>query len=160
MPRAVNPAVARSHRVESGRVKVHLVHRDPRDTILSMLDEAARVPSKNKVRSVDDAIARVRPRLERLRCWCAYPSLPLFYENVAIDRIASPKSIAQDLGMTVDPGEVWKLLEHRHTRKNAARPKRHRADLSKAEAERIADSFPGYLAYLDRGDRSWLGASR
>ncbi len=142
----------------SGQVKIQTVFRDPRDTVLSLLDEARRKPAKDKARTVEEAIVRMRPRLDELRRWCVFPTLRLFYEQYAFDRSAGPRLIADDFGMLVDPHEVWRRTATRNTRKNVARPHRHRCDMSRADAQLVEAAFPEFLALIERGDPAWFGA--
>jgi hypothetical protein len=140
----------------SGDLKIHVVYRDPRDTVVSMLDDAVRARASNERRhsdlfTVEDAIAKLAKRLRALRCWGWLPSLKLVYDDFAFDRVSGPQLIADDLGMTVDPDEVWRIVNSRWTRRNTARPERYRTDLWPDEVARVERAFPLFLE-LVRGN--------
>jgi hypothetical protein len=140
----------------SGDVRIHVVYRDARDTVLSMLDEAALKPDKDKARTVDEAIERLRLQLRKLRHWGSFPSLKLLYDDFAFDARRGPELIASDLGVAVDPNKVWKLVDERHTRKRVAQPARHRTEMSPEDADRVAAAFPDYQRLVGEGDLGWF----
>ena len=141
--------------LRAGELKVHVVFRDPRDTVLSLLDEAAAKPEKNKARTVDEAIERLRLQLRKLRRWGSFPSLKLRYEDFAFDPERGPRLIADDLGVDVDPAEVWRLVNASFTRKNIARPRRH-LTMPAEDREKIEAAFPDYLRLVEDNDDSWF----
>lgn len=145
--------------MDAGEVKIHVVFRDLRGVVLSMLDEARAEPTHSKARTVDEVIARLRPRLEKLRSWGSLPSVKLLYDDFAFDREHGPALIARDLGMTVDGEAVWDLVSGRFTRKNVARPERHTTEMAPADAARIEAAFPDYLEMVEQRDFRWFDAA-
>jgi hypothetical protein len=146
--------------LDAGEVKIHVVFRDPRDTVLSMFDDARSHPSKDKARTVDDAIERLRPRFRKLQRWGSFPSLKLLYDDFVFDRARGPQLIADDLGVTVDPDEVWRIVNHRWTRKNVALPHRYKTEMSPADAARIEAAFPEYLELVENHDLGWFDGEK
>ncbi len=159
-----NPRRLSSTRVvdalDAGELKIHVVFRDPRDTVLSLFDEARDKPEKNKARTVDDAIDRLRPRIRSLWHWGSYPSLKLLYDDFAFDPVTGPQLIADDLGVTIDPHEVWRIVSSRRTRKNVAQPRRYTTEMSATDAARIAAAFPGYTQMVEQRDFGWFSYER
>jgi len=135
--------------LELGDVKIHLVYRDPRDTVLSMLDERAK---RGKSCALDEVIDRLRANVRKLRRWGAFPALRLCYDDFAFDRALGPQLLADDLGLSVDPDEVWRLVEQRHTRRNVARPHRHRTEMAPEVAAPIEAAVPDFLSLVEQGD--------
>lgn len=137
--------------VDAGELGIHVVFRDPRGIVLSMLDAgrmARRAPTArafSELRVLDDAIASLGRQLENLREWGSFPSLKLCYEDFADDPTAGPTMIAEDLGLPADAVEVWKCVNHRFTRKNVARPERYKTELSIDEIARVERAFPLFL---------------
>lgn len=136
--------------IEANELRVHVVYRDPRDTVLSMLDAGFRARRSggrgpSAIRALDDAIERIGERLEGLRQWGSFRSLKLCYEDFAFDGPAGPTVIAEDLGLEVDPPEVWEIVNQAFTQKNVARPERYKTELSLDEIVRIERAFPLYL---------------
>jgi hypothetical protein len=138
-------------------LKIHVVYRDPRDTILSMIDDGVRARTLDRgtshldVRTVDDAITMLGPRLAHLRRWGGFPSLHLRYEDFAFEAVVGPRLIARDVGMDADPDYVWGVVQSKYTRRNVARVHRHVTDLWPEESARIERAFPMFLA-LVRGN--------
>jgi hypothetical protein len=152
--------------LDAGELKIHVVFRDPRDTIVSMIDHAHRErwlgkPGLGELQGFEAAIGRLGRQLPALRGWGSFPSLKLQYEQFAFDRVAGPKLIADDLGVTADPDEVWEMVRDRFTQKNVARPERFRAELWPDELARVERAFPLFLE-LVRGNPcvGWFEAAR
>lgn len=148
-PSAMSPALL-VEALEAGDLKIHVVYRDPRDAIVSMIDQGVKVRQggpliQRSIRGVDEAIVRLGRPLVYLRQWGSFPSLKLQYEKFAFDADAGPRLIADDLGMTADPAEVWERVNRRFTQKNVARPQRHATELWPHEAARIERAFPLFL---------------
>ncbi len=147
-PAALSPA-AIFDAIDAGELKIHVVFRDPRDTILSMMDHSQLAPEPEVLRGqtldLDAAISRLGNRLQWLRQWGGFPSLKLQYERIAFDPIAGPNLITEDFGVTADPADVWEIVDRSFTQKNVARPDRHRTDLSPEHVARIERAFPLYL---------------
>jgi hypothetical protein len=127
-----------------------VVFRDPSGLVLSMLDDGVRARALHEerhsdIRTVDDAIAQLGPRLRAVQRWGWFPSLKLLYDDFAFDRVRGPRLIADDLGVMVDPDEVWRMLNERPTRKNVGRPHRYNTDLWPDEVARIERAFPMFL---------------
>ncbi len=136
--------------IDAGEVRIQVVFRDPRDMVVSMIDDGVRARALHErrhsdIRTVDDAIPLLGRRLRALRQWGWFPSLRLPYEVFAFDRARGPQLIAEYLAMTADPGAVWGRLEGRHTRRNVGRPHRYRTELWPGEITRIERAFPLYL---------------
>ena len=142
--------------VGSGDLKIHVVFRDPRDTVLSLLDAGVRARARkqayfSEIRTFDGTIAMLGARLQALRQWGSFPSLKLEYDDFAFDRVRGPQLIADDLGVHADPDEVWKIVDGRFTQRNVARPQRYKTELWPAEVARVEKAFPLYLE-LVRGN--------
>jgi hypothetical protein len=142
--------------LDAGEVRIHVVFRDPRDTVLSMLDEARAKPLKDKPRTVEEAISRLRAKLGKLRRWGAFSSLKLLYGDFAFDPAFGPELIGRDLGVAADPQAVWSIVNRSKTRKRVARPERYRAEMSEEDAARVAAAFPEYLRLVEDGDLGWF----
>ena len=147
--------------IESRDVQIHVVYRDPRDAVLSMLDHGARSrennrPNLRQIVDVDDAIEALGPDVASLRRWGVFESLKLQYGRFAFDRVEGPRAMADALGVEVDPDEVWERLDGRPTKKNVARPNRHTTEMSPADAARIAAAFPDYLGLVEHDDHGWF----
>jgi hypothetical protein len=159
-PAALSPTAVLGA-LDSDTVKIHVVYRDPRDTIVSMIDRSRRTRRAVFLEpgGVETAIAGLGSQLEALRQWGGFPSLKLQYERFAFERVTGPQLIADDLGVTADPGEVWEIVSRRFTYKNVARPERYRTDLWPDEVARIERAFPLYLE-LVRGNppAAWFQA--
>jgi hypothetical protein len=149
----------------SGDLKIHVSFRDPRDTVLSMLDDGVRARDRgekrhSEIRTIDDAIAILSERLTALRQWGSFPSLRLSYDEYAFDRARGPQLIAEDLGVVTDPVEVWRVVDSRPTRKNVARPQRYKTELWPDETTRIERAFPLYLDLVQgKPCVGWFAAS-
>lgn len=142
--------------VASGDLRIHVVYRDPRDTVLSMLDHGVRSRARGlsafaQLRSLDTAVERLGTRLAALRQWGSFPSVKLPYERFAFDPTWGPRQIAADLGIETDPELVWEGLRSARTKRNIAQPQRHRTDLWPDERARIEEAFPLYLELVRTG---------
>lgn len=147
--------------VESGRVRIHVVYRDPRDAVLAILDHGARSRAENRqplsqVVDVDDAIPILRKDVTKLRRWGMFPSLKLLYDDFAFDPEKWVARIAEDLGVSVDVDEAWKIVNDRETKKGVASPHRHREEMTPGDAARIAAALPDYLELTERNDPEWF----
>lgn len=135
--------------VDAGDLLLHLVYRDPRDTIASMFEHRVRVDREpttvTTVRTIGDGIAKLSNQIGHLRRWGAYPALHLCYEEFAFDPIVGPRAIADHLGLPADPARVWEMVDARFTQKNVARSRRYITDLWPAENARIERAFPCFL---------------
>ena len=151
------------HAIDAGELKIQVVYRDPRDMILSMLDHGARaraVPHDGAFRDVDTldvAIERLGIQLYRLRRWGSYPSLKLQYEKFAFDPVGGPRMIADDLGLTADPAEVWEIATAHFTQRHVGRAGRYKDDLWPEEIERVERAFPLFLELVNGNDLGWFG---
>ena len=136
--------------MDAGDLKIQVVYRDPRDTIVSMLDQGVLerrigAGSFRSVHVLEDGINVLGRHVENLRQWGSFPSLKLRYEDFAFDPTAGPSMIAEALGLPVDPAEVWEVVDRRFTQRNVARPERYKTELSIDEIARIERAFPLYL---------------
>ena len=149
--------------ITAGALKLHVVYRDPRDMIVSMLDHGVKSRRTggvafSEIETLEDAIARVGQQLYRLGAWGAHPSLKLQYERFAFHPTYGPQAIADDLGLPADPGEVWEIVNGRFTQRNEAVPERYKTALWPEETERIERAFPLYLELVRGNDLGWFGA--
>lgn len=143
--------------LESGEVQIHVVYRDPRDAVLSMLDHGARSrengrPNLQHVRDVDDAISELRSDVASLQLWGAFAPLKLRYDDFAFDVEGGPRLMAEAMGVEVDPSDVWDLVNRRPTKKSVARPNRHATDMSAADVAKVEAAYPDYLAFVQHED--------
>lgn len=161
-PELLSPGLVRSM-LETGSLKIHVVIRDPRDIVVSMIDHSVRSRRNgsgafSEIRSVDDAIARLAVQLDRMRRWGALSSLKLRYEEFAFDPVAGPSAISGDLGMPADPGAVWARAQASFTQRNVAQPERYRRELWPSEVERVERAFPLLLELVSVNDLGWFGS--
>lgn len=142
---------------DQGELKIHVVYRDPRDTLLSMLDHdrahSRKTGKPRELESLEAAITVLGSRISGLRQWGGLPSLKLCYDEFAFSPVLGPSLIAEDLGLPADPAAVWEMVGDRFTQLNVARPERYKTELSLAEIARIERAFPLYLDVV-RGDPS------
>jgi hypothetical protein len=148
--------------IASGHLKVHVVFRDPRDMIVSMLDHGVKArmgsgPAFREIKTLDDAITRVGNQLPRLQAWGSFPSLRLQYEHFAFDPTFGPTVIADDFGVPVDASAVWAAVRARFTQMNEGLPERYKTDLWPEEIARIERAFPLYLELVKGNDLGWFG---
>jgi hypothetical protein len=148
--------------VASGDLRIHVVVRDPRDQVLSMLDagRAARAEgsaSFSQIETIDDALFQVHRQLAWVRAWGSRASLRLVYDRFAFDRTIGPQMIAADLGLVPHVEAVWRTLDDRFTQKNVARPERYRTEMEPAVAARIVAEFPDLIGrVIEERDLSWF----
>ena len=160
-PPDLSPALV-DRLIAAGELRIHVVVRDPRDQVLSMLDagRAARAEgsaSFSRIETIDDALFQVHRQLARTRAWGSRASLRLVYDHFAFDRPSGPCLLAADLGVAPDVDGVWAIVDGRFTQRNVARPGRYRSELEPAEAARIAAEFPDLIArVIEAGDLSWF----
>ena len=145
----------------AGDVRVHVTYRDPRDIVLSMLDEGARGRASGRGRSlgvgsVEEAVPILAGRLTNLRSWGSVPCLKLQYERFAFHPRRGPELIGQDLGVVVDPVAVWQLVNRRFTRKNVARRRRHEHEMSDDQRAHVETELADYLALVEGADPGWF----
>lgn len=149
--------------IAGGELRIHVVFRDPRDTVVSMVDHGIRARQNNTrgfstIRGIEDAIAGLSAHMEYFRRWGSYPSLKLAYEEFAFDPSVGPSRIADDLGVAVDPARVWEMVERRFTQRSVARPERYRTELWPDEITRIEQAFPLFLDLVrGRTHVGWFG---
>jgi sulfotransferase family protein len=151
-------------KVASGDLKIHVVYRDPREMLISMLDHGVRARTGADVAfrdtwTLDDAIRRLGVQTYWFTHWASLPSLKLRYQDFAFDPTYGPKAIADDLGVSDDPARVWEIVNTRFTQKNEARPERYKTDLWPDELERIEAAFPLFLELVQGNDRGWFASS-
>lgn len=160
-PPDLSPALV-DRLIAAGELRIHVVVRDPRDQVLSMLDagRAARAEgsaSFSRIETIDDALFHVHRQLARTRAWGSRASLRLVYDHFAFDRPSGPCLLAADLGVAPDVDGVWAIVDGRFTQRNVARPGRYRSELEPADAARIAAEFPDLIArVIEAGDLSWF----
>jgi len=147
--------------IAAGDVRVHVVYRDPREMLISMLDHGVRARAGADVAfrdtwTLDDAIRRLGVQVYWFTHWASLPCLKLRYQDFAFDPAFGPTSIAEDVGVDVDPARVWDAVNQRFTQKNEARPDRYKTDLWPEELERIERAFPLFLELVQGNDRGWF----
>src|SRR5262245_48678845 len=148
--------------IDAGEVRIHVVYRDPRDLILSMLEHADRTrtsrsaPAFRQVHTLDHAIERLGVQLHRFRAWGRYPSLKLQYERFAFDPVVGPALIADDLRLPADPERVWQMVGDEFTQLNVGVAGRHATDLAPDDCRRIERAFPLYLELVQGNDLGWF----
>ncbi len=78
--------------LESGQLSIHVVYRDPRDTVLSILDHGARSRARgqgplSQIEDLEGAIELLAKDVGKLRRWGAFPALALLAtSNRALSR--------------------------------------------------------------------------
>ena len=147
--------------IASGELRVHVVYRDPREMLISMLDHGFRARSGGDVAfidtwTLDDAIRRLGVQVYWFTHWAELPCLKLRYQDFAFDPTFGPSAIADDMGVDVDPARVWDAVNQRFTQKNEARPERYKTDLWPDELERIERAFPLFLELVRGNDLGWF----
>lgn len=134
--------------IEAGRLKVQVVHRDPRDICLSMLDAGRDARARGRqafseIVSPADAMTAASNQLEKLRMWRELPGvLELEYEELgfspeaAIDRIAAALHVATDRRAAHDHA-----FRRAFTQKNLAVRRRHLVERDRALVSAFAERF-------------------
>jgi len=148
-------------KIASGDVKVHVVYRDPREMLISMLDHGVRARAGTDVAfrdtwTLDDAIRRLGVQIYWFTHWASLPALRLRYQDFAFDPTFGPRAIADDIGVDVDPARIWEIMNTRFTQKNEAVPDRYKTDLWPDELERIEKAFPLFLELVQGNDLGWF----
>jgi hypothetical protein len=148
--------------IASGDVRIHVVYRDPREIVISMLDHGVRSRGGDNDTSfrdtwtLDHAIRRLGVQVYWFTHWASLPCLELRYQDFAFDPTFGPVSIADDLELDVDPARVWETVNGQFTQKNEARPDRYKTDLWPEELERIERAFPLFLELVRGNDLGWF----
>ena len=147
--------------IDAGDLRVHVVYRDPREMLISMLDHGVRARAGHDFAfrdtwTLEDAIRRLGVQIYWFTHWASLPGLKLRYQDFAFDPTFGPSAIAEDLGVEVDPARVWEIVNQRFTQKNEAQPDRYQTDLWPEELERIERSFPLFLELVRGNDLGWF----
>ena len=152
------PAIELLEHIDAGDAKIQVSYREPRGHVLAMLDwYRERTEGRERVDTLEAAVKLLQRRLGNLRRWGSFPSLKLQYDEFAFDRVRGPKIIAEHLGVTVDPEEVWAIVNHASTKRNVARPHRYRTEMSARDLADVEAAFSEYLRLTDDHDLSWFG---
>ena len=131
-----------------GLVRAHVVHRDPRDICLALVD-AALISRGRGVReftefaTLEDAIAGVRRYLAEAARWREVPArLDLPYDTSAFDMDRAIDLLKADLGVACRNDLVRHYATRlAHTQRNKAVPNRHQAELEARERARLTEIF-------------------
>ena len=136
--------------LDADQVRIHVLLRDPRDIVASMLEEPK--ASSAADRGVEELSAEVAQRLRRrFRPWCLLPSLRLRYDDVASREGSGPQLISRDLGLEhVDAEELWRVIERRTPRLQPFAGSR----------DQPLASLAAFFSFYERGDREWLDGDR
>jgi hypothetical protein len=134
--------------LETGELKIHVVYRDPRGAVSSMLGHDA--GSLREINDVEAALVVLRADLTKLRHWGAFPSLKLCYDDLRRDPAQGVQQIADDLGVTVDAAAVVDRVMGEQDQA-ASEP-----ELSVEDAARVQAAVPNYLRLVEERDLSWF----
>lgn len=130
-----------------GRLIGHVVFRDPRDIVLSMLDAGARAREAgarafSEIVTLDDALRALERQVSRMNAWLELPGMmPLLYDRFAFDLPRSVRQLAGQLGVETDPDAVIALVQTRFTQRNKAVPSRHEQEMDPADQRRVMERF-------------------
>lgn len=130
-----------------GRLIGHVVFRDPRDIVLSMLDAGARAREAgarafSEIVTLDDALRTLERQVSRMNAWLELPGMmPLLYDRFAFDLPRSIRQLAGQLGVEADPDAVMAVVETRFTQRNKAVPSRHEQEMDPADQRRVLERF-------------------
>jgi len=135
-----------------GTVLAQVVHRDPRDTCLSMVDAGAAARAAghqafSELATLDDALDAVTRQMRNLERWLAMPHVLEFeYEELVTRPYDCIEKIADTLGIEPEPGQAYRhAYVDAFTQKNKARLSRHRQEMAPADAARIVERFRPYM---------------
>ncbi|MDW8397768.1 MAG: sulfotransferase domain-containing protein [Acetobacteraceae bacterium] len=135
-----------------GRLIGHVVFRDPRDIVLSMLDAGARAREAqlrafSEIVTLDDALRALERQVSQMQAWLEIPGMmPLLYDRFAFDLPRSVRQLARQLGIEADADAVIAQVEKRFTQKNKAVPSRHEQEMDPADQRRVLERFGGVYA--------------
>lgn len=139
-----------------GRLIGHVVFRDPRDIVLSMLDAGVRARQMgarafSEIVTLDDALRALERQVSRMNAWLEVPGMmPLLYDRFAFDLPRSVRQLARQLGVEADPDAVIAAVESRFTQRNKAIPSRHENEMDPADQRRVLAQFGDvYARFLD-----------
>ena len=135
-----------------GRIKAQIVHRDPRDTCLSMLDAGTAARSAGRAafsefETLEDTKAAVERQLRNLDFWLTLPDvLELQYADLAERPFECIEKIGKTLGISPDPKAAYNhAFNKAFTQKNKAKPARYKDELSPSDQESIVARFRPYM---------------
>lgn len=130
-----------------GRLIGHVVFRDPRDIVLSMLDAGSRAREMSarafsEIVTMDDALVALDRQVARMNDWLELPGMmPLLYDRFAFDLPRTVRQLARQVGVDVGAPDVMAAIEGRFTQRNKAVPSRHADEMDPADQRRVMDRF-------------------
>jgi hypothetical protein len=130
-----------------GRLIGHVVFRDPRDIVLSLLDAGVRAREMSarafsEIVTIEDALASLDRQVANMNAWLELPGMmPLLYDRFAFDLPRTVRQLARQVGVDVSAPDVMAAIENRFTQRNKAVPARHVDEMDPADQRRVMDRF-------------------
>jgi hypothetical protein len=141
------PGAGARQAARSGRLIGHVVFRDPRDIVLSLLDAGARARQESRrafseIVTIEDALVGLGRQVAKMNRWLELPGMmPLLYDRFAFNTARTARLLACQLGVSVDAEKAAAALEGRFTQRNKAKPFRHLEEMDPADQRRVMDRF-------------------
>jgi hypothetical protein len=149
------PGAGAREAARRGRLIGHVVFRDPRDIVLSLLDAGAQArqrsrPSFSAIVTIEDALIGLGRQVANMNKWLEYPGMmPLLYDRFAFNLERTARLLARQLGVSVDAEKAVAALEGRFTQRNKAKPSRHVEEMDPADQRRVMDRFGAVYARFE-----------
>ena len=138
--------------MQSGEAVAHACYRDPRDMALSMLDHGERARQAgneafSELTSLPQALENIRHQHNSLTAWLRLPgTLPLYFEDIAFDTVATARRILKQLKLNLDPEVLADVVTtQRFTQKNKALRLRFPEEMSEIDSASIATEYTPLL---------------
>jgi hypothetical protein len=159
--------------VENGRIKIHAVLRDPRETALALLDAGIEARAKGKssafakILTLNDAKRELLAHWNSCKRWTSIKgTLPLLYDDVAFDTGAAVVRMARHLGLECRPEKVVKtvLSDKQRTLFNKGIPSRWINEMSPEQSREFlrefSEMFDAIQQYQSRVNAAPQGQAR
>lgn len=137
---------------ETGRVRVQVHARDPRDIALSMRDAATRgaewgrLGEAGLVRRPEDALEALQNMVLRHAQWAEIEgALCLDYEHTAFSPLATARLIATHMGVAPSPLRDTLAAKRRFTQLNRGRSQRHLTEMDAMQCNRWYEVFRDHI---------------
>lgn len=136
------------------QIRIHAVFRDPREIALSLVDAGDNARSRNlvsfaEVGNLEDAKSAVRRQIPNWRQFMSVEgALPLYYDDVAFDTVATVRQMARHMGIPCNPHTVaCHVLRDRKTQYNKGVKGRWN-ELSDADAASFKTEFADMYRFI------------
>ncbi|MBX7187294.1 MAG: sulfotransferase [Vicinamibacteria bacterium] len=151
--------------LEQEKAMGHCTFRDPRDMVVSLLDAGVQARRRgyrpfSEIHTIDDAMAVIARQMPAIRSWLDLPNiLPIYYDDLAFHTIETIRSIAAQVGVTIDPERVRRAIDWReghrrwgllkpYTQFNKGLRDRYKTELSPAQIEQVSARFGDLLEII------------